>query len=341
MLTSDLKIRLALPSKGRMAEETLDFLNECGLRINKINPRQYSATIPALPQVMVLFQRARDIPTSVAAGDIDLAITGYDVVVDALGNSPDEIVVIHEALGYGACDLVVAVPDTWADVNSISSLAAHAEKLNGLRVATKHGQTVERFFKEHDVTNIKIVTADGTLEAAPAVGYADFIADLSSTGTTLQENHLKILPDGVILQSSAILIGNRHALETNEDLQVVTKYLMEFIEAHLRAQGQYLVFANMRGESEEDVAQRVFSRPGLGGLQGPTISPILSRDEACCWWAINIIVPANQLYAAVEEIRGIGGSGVIVTPVRYIFEERPARYQRLLDKLNRKREGIA
>ncbi|HML22731.1 MAG TPA: hypothetical protein PKD09_13855, partial [Aggregatilinea sp.] len=74
------QIRIALPSKGRMEEETLDFLAECGLRVNKTNPRQYTATLPALPDVLVLFQRARDIPASVAAGDVDLGITGYDAL---------------------------------------------------------------------------------------------------------------------------------------------------------------------------------------------------------------------------------------------------------------------
>jgi ATP phosphoribosyltransferase len=334
MNTSDSQIRLALPSKGRMAEETLEFLDECGLRINKVNPRQYSATIPALPQVMVLFQRARDIPSSVAAGDIDLAITGYDVVADALGSDPRDIVIIHDALGYGECELVLAVPDTWDDVQNVEGLAARARGSKGLRVATKHGKVVERFFKERSVTNIQIVTADGTLEAAPTVGYADLIADISSTGTTLRENHLQILPDGVILKSAAVLIGNQAGLEAREDVLAVTKYLLEFIEAHLRAQGQYMVFANMRGSTAQEIAARVLSQPGLSGLQGPTISPVVSHtDEESGWWAINIIVPSRQLYTAVEQIRSIDGSGVIVTPVRYIFEERPVRYQRLLEGL--------
>lgn len=334
MSTSEPQIRLALPSKGRMADETLAFLDECGLRINKINPRQYSATIPALPQVLVLFQRARDIPISVAAGNIDLAITGYDVVAETLGDKPREVIIIHEALGYGGCDLVLAVPDTWEDVQSIPTLAARAKRSNGLRVATKHSGLVDRFLKQNLVADVEIVTADGTLEAAPVVGYADLIADISSTGTTLRENHLKILPDGMILQSTAVLIGNRATLETREDLMTITKYLLEFIEAHLRAEGQYSVFANMRGDSAEDVAKRMFEQPGLGGLQGPTVSPIITRDADSGWWAINIIVSANQLYTAVEQIRSIDGSGVIVTPVRYIFEERPARYQRLLAELN-------
>ncbi len=83
------QIRIALPSKGRMEEETLEFLAECGLRVHKPNPRQYTATIPALPEVLLLFQRARDIPLSVAAGDVDLGITGYDALVETINGGKD------------------------------------------------------------------------------------------------------------------------------------------------------------------------------------------------------------------------------------------------------------
>jgi len=95
-----------------------------------------------------------------------------------------------------------------------------------------------------------------------------------------------------------------------------------------------MIFANMRGNSMEDVAARVFSQPDLGGLQGPTISPMITRQEAGQWWAINIVTHARKLYEAIRQIRAIGGSGVVVTPVTYIFEEAPERYLRLLSTLN-------
>jgi len=117
------EIRIALPSKGRMEEETLVFLEGCGLRVNKTNPRQYTATIPALPGVLVLFQRARDIPVSVAAGDVDLGITGYDALRETVDGELDTVIVIHEALRYGECSLVVAVPDEWSDVQTTADLA--------------------------------------------------------------------------------------------------------------------------------------------------------------------------------------------------------------------------
>jgi ATP phosphoribosyltransferase len=320
-------IRLALPSKGRMEGETLDFLAGCGLRVNKTNPRQYTATIPALPGVHVLFQRTRDIPASVAAGDVDLGITGYDALEEVLTPGSDAVIVIHEALGYGQCALVLAVPEAWADVQTVADLARRSAG-GDLRVATKYTNSVSRFLARAGVDNVRVVGADGALESAPLVGYADFIADITSTGTTLRENHLRPLDDGTIVQSQAVLVSNRSALAARPDLLATTRQILEFIEAHLRAQGQYMIFANMRGESMEAVAGQIFSQPDLGGLQGPTIAPMITRSGEG-WWAVNLVVNARKLYATIQQIRAIGGSGVVVTPVTYIFEELPERYRRL------------
>ncbi len=326
------QIRLALPSKGRMEQETLDFLADCGLRVHKPNPRQYTATIPALPDVMILFQRARDIPLSVAAGDVDLGITGYDTLFDTTLADPRAVIVVHEALGYGECKLALAVPDDWDDVRTVADLTRKAADRE-LRVATKYTASVTRFLADLGADRVRVVSADGALESAPIVGYADFIADITSTGTTLRENRLRALEDGTIVESQAIFIANRAALLTRPDVLAATRQMLEFVESHLRASGQYMIFANMRGQSMEDVAARVFSQPGLGGLQGPTISPMVTRQGTGQWWAINLVVHARQLYEVIRQIRAIDGSGVVVTPVTYIFEETPERYQRLLATL--------
>ena len=329
----DNQIRIALPSKGRMEEDTLRFLEGCGLRVNKRNPRQYSASIPALPGVMVLFQRATDIPDRVASGDVDLGITGYDGMTEVLGPDPGNVITIHEGLGYGECSLVVAVPEDWDDVQSVSDLATRASS-GKLRAATKYGNTMTRFLAENGVEGVRIVKADGALESAPTIGFADFVVDITSTGTTLRENRLRILDGGTILNSQAILIGNREALETRLDLLETTRHLLEFIEAHMRARSQYMIFANIRAATIGDIRARIFEQPDLGGLQGPTIAPMLMEDRSNNWWAINFVTSADCLYPVIQQLREIGGSGVVVTPVTYIFEEQPVRYQRLLATLN-------
>jgi ATP phosphoribosyltransferase len=224
------------------------------------------------------------------------------------------------------------VPEEWNEVQTVSDLARKTSAAP-LRVATKYSNRVADFLAANKVNNVRVVIADGALESAPTVGYADFIADISSSGTTLRENRLRPLDGGTILTSQAILIGSRAALTERPNVLATAGQMLEFIEAHLRARGQYMIFANMRGESAEDVAARVFSQTDLGGLQGPTISPMITRDGSRQWWAINIVTSTHKLYDAIGQIRAIGGSGVVVTPVTYIFEEAPERYQRLLAAL--------
>lgn len=333
------QVRIALPSKGRMEGDTLDFLAECGIKVNKTNPRQYSATIPTLPGVLVLFQRPRDIPLSVAVGDVDLGITGYDTLAEAQSapNFSGSLMLIHEALGYGECSLALAVPADWSDVQTLADLKAKSTERE-LRIATKYGGVVRQFLQKADLDEIRIVNSDGALEAAPNIGYADFIADITSTGTTLRENNLRPVTGGTILNSQAVFIGNRQALIQRPEVLAITEQLLEFIEARLQAHGQYMIFANMRGDTLEQVAERLHSQPDLGGLQWPTIAPLATREGDGQWWSVSLVTSHQRLYSAIQQVRAIGGSGVVVTPISYIFEERPQRCRLLYEALEL--EGI-
>jgi ATP phosphoribosyltransferase len=329
-------LRLALPSKGRMEGETLSFLRECGLSVNKVNPRQYIAEIAELSHLEVWFQRSADIVRKVRDGIVDLGIVGFDMVVEYRGLA-DEVVIIHDALGYGHCHLSVAVPETWAEVNSISDLAALAATCHPqqpLRVVSKYERQTTAFLERRGVKPYRILHADGALEAAPQMGSADLIVDLVSSGVTLRENRLKSIEGGRLLDSQAVFIGNRAALTTNSEVLVIARQMLERFEAHLRAMEHFTVIANIRGESAEAVARRVFEQPNLGGLQGPTISPVyLRQPSGTNWFAISIVVHKNSLHQAIEQLRAIGGSGVLVLPLIYIFEEEPPRWLKLLQTL--------
>ena len=270
-------IRLSLPSKGRLQEDTLSFLALAGLSVFKPNPRQYQAEIPALPDLGVLFQRPGDIVVSVRQGSVDFGITGIDVIEEKRGDNGD-ILTLHDALGFGSCSLSLAIPESWKDVQDIRSLKKFAGTLDHpLRIATKFPVLTERFLNQHDISHI-LIAAEGTLETAPTIGYADIISDLVSSGQTLQDNRLRALPDGIIQPSQAALIANRKALQTNPEALEMARRLLEYIEAHLRAKDNLLVIANMRGESPEAIAQKMFKETAVGGLQGPTISPVVVRD---------------------------------------------------------------
>ena len=303
-------LRISIPSKGRLAEDSLNFLAACGLEVYKPNPRQYEAR----------------------NGSVDFGVTGLDVLAEYRGSNGD-ILPLHSALQFGACSLDVIVPDTWGDVNCMADLTRVQAKLGRpLRVATKFPNAAAPFFEQNGLTDANFIAAEGTLEIAPTIGYADLITDLVSTGTTLRDNHLKRLEDGQILLSQACLIANRAALKQNPAVLAIARTLLEYFSAHLRASKAASVFVNMRGDSPEAIAEKMFTKKVIGGLQGPTFSPIITRQGER-WHAAHLIVRKDQLAQAIAELRSIGGSGVVVAPVTFIFEEEPEEYRAMLEAL--------
>jgi ATP phosphoribosyltransferase len=331
------RIIFALPSKGAISEPTESFLKDCGLKINRLNPRQYTGTIASLPGVEVLYQRVTDIVYKVSDGTAALGITGLDVVYE---HPHDELVIIHDSLGYGHCDLAVAVPEAWVDVENIADLAEIAldfRELKGrnLRVATKYMHLTRQFFHAHQIHHFTLVDAEGSIEAAPTIGYADIIVDLTQTGTTLRENHLKLLKDGIVVQSQSGLIGNRRALQRPEVLETV-RIMSEYIDAALNGRNYYQITVDVRGKSAESVAAQVVGHPSTRGLLGPTVAPIYSAktDNNGQWHTVTLIVHSKHLLAAVEHLRSIGGTHAIAAPIRYIFHEQSETFSKLLKTLN-------
>ena len=328
-------VRISLPSKGRLMEDSRSFFADCGLSVQQENPRQYEACIPSQPGISVLFQRPADIVVSVRDGSVDFGVTGFDVVAERCGSNGD-VMVIHDALGFGGCKLCLAVPEGWTDIQDMGDLKTMAMKLSSpLRVATKYPYLTSRFLNEHAI-KAELIAAEGTLETAPTIGYADIICDIVSSGQTLHDNRLRPLNDGIVLRSQAVLIANRRSLIENTNCLETAKLLLEFFEAHLRAEQDLAIFANMRGEYPEAIAERIFSECTIAGLQGPTISRVIVREQNQNWYAVNIIVPRNQVVQAIRELRAIGGSGVVAMPITYIFDEEPERITSLLQSLGKK-----
>ncbi|CAH8251731.1 unnamed protein product [Arabidopsis lyrata] len=205
-----------------------------------------------------------------------------------------------------------------------------------LRVATGFTYLGPKFMKDNGIKHVTFSTADGALEAAPAMGIADAILDLVSSGTTLKENNLKEIEGGVVLESQAALVASRRALTERKGALETVHEILERLEAHLKANGQFTVVANMRGTDAEEVAERVKSQPSLSGLQGPTISPVYCKRDGKVsieYYAIVICVPKKALYESVQQLRAVGGSGVLVSPLTYIFDEETPRWSQLLSKL--------
>lgn len=320
-------IRLALPSKGRLEQGALDFLAAAGLRIDKPNPRQYFARIPVLPDLTVMFQRPGDIVVSVREGSVDFGMAGLDAVEERRGEG-DEVMILHEALRFGYCALALAVPEEWPE-RTARQLAQRATGLTQpLRVATQYPNLTGRFLRQAGIQDLHLIPAEGTLEVAPAIGYADLICDLVSSGQTLHDNRLRVLEEGVVLRSQAAFFANRQALKHRPEVLSMARQLLEYLEAYLRGQENYMVVANMRGDSPKAIAEALFVQADLTGLQGPTIAPVYTHGGEL-WQAVTIVVHKDRIIPAVRALRAIGGSGVIVSPVTYIFEEEPERARRL------------
>ena len=193
--------------------------------------------MPSLPGVTVHFQRGADIGLEVEEGTADLGVTGYDKYLETRREGGEAAVII-EGLDFGHSKLVLGVPDSWIDVESVSDLAELAmefrEEGRDLQVATKYPRSVGRFLLRSGVNYFSLVPSSGTLEVAPTMGYADIIADITSSGTTLRENRLKTIQGGVIMSSEACLVANRRQVASSEEKLQLATALLERIEARWR-----------------------------------------------------------------------------------------------------------
>jgi len=335
---ADATIRLALPSKGQLEEPTMSFLDRCGMRVAKTNPRQYLAKMPAFPEVEVLFQRPADIFAKVRDGDASLGITGYDIVAEGQADG-DDVVILSEMMGYGGCDLVLAVPEGWLDVSCVADLSelALAQRDAGrqLRIATKYPNLVRDFLYEHGINHFALVESQGAMEAAPAVGYSDLIADLTATGTTLRENRLKQLDDGTILHSEACMIGHRATLQRDARVLETTRLMLELMEAHRRGRRYRAVLANVACTEPAQVAARIGHFPAISGLRGPAILPIYDRNGDCSALTVSVVVREEEMRAVVQQFRQLGSMEIIVSPVDYIFDVTSRAFDDVLAKLGK------
>jgi ATP phosphoribosyltransferase len=333
-------IRFGIPSKGSFYDNTLQYLEGCGLKVSRPNPRQYTARIRSLPEAEITLHRPIDIVQKIATGDIDIGITGLDYVREFAGDDPN-ILVVEQNLGFGRADLIIAVPEAWVDIqtwNDVADLAAEfAAAGRQLRIATKYPNLVRAFCYANSVNVFTIVDSQGATEAAPALGYADIIADITETGTTLRENRLKIVSGSTILRSQACLIAGRDSLRQHRPKLASVQTILELIEARRKARGFAQIIANVPGTSAAEVAERVSQSPDLGGLQGPTVAPVFpargttqvmhlvengddeSLTSAQPWYAVSLIVVADRVLDGVAYLRMLGSTGIVVLPIQYAF----------------------
>jgi len=352
-------IRLALPGKGTLESTTLTFLAECGMKVNRNNPRQYLASVSSIPDLEVVFQRAADIPLLVQDGDATFGITGYDILAEFRGTAEsgdegedddDDIVILEQDLGYGNCKLVVAVPENWIDISTCADLWHLVgyylyHKKRGLRIATKYPILTGQFLRKHGITHCKIISPHGALEAAPLTETADLIVDLTETGTTLRENHLKLLEDGTVLRSQACLIGNTRLLRENQQALNLASIMLELIEARRQARNRSMLTAHLETATPEEM-QRNFSSLNqrlnhvVSGLEFQVTNTEKEDTINLCRYTISGVThvgrSASDFLEIVAVLRSIGAKHINITPLTYRFEKEPSSVRALNKRLKRK-----
>lgn len=284
-------LRLALPNKGRLSEDTLTLFADAGLAPDSRADRALSATLGE--EFEAIFVRAQDIPEFVADGAADAGVTGWDLICESarpLTSSLD--------LGFGACRMVVAAR-TESAITSVSDIE------DGARVATSFPRVTADYFKSAG-RSVEVVPISGATESAPRLGIADIIVDLTSTGSSLRSNGLREI--STVLTSSARLVIREDSFDPGRTRSLCDLRLA--LESVLRARGMRYVMANVPRDQLERVKEIV------PGLNGPTISMIMNGGNMA---AVHAVVPTARVYRTIAELKALGGEGILVTRIERLM----------------------
>ena len=203
-------LKLGIPSKGRLQADTIAWFGARGIDlVPSEDGREYAGRVDGIDGLELVLLSAGEMPRELAAGRIDLAVTGRDMVREKLPGWADQVEELT-AMAFGHADLVIAVPNCWVDVETIDDLDAVAAAFRAehglrLRIATKYHNLVRGFLTEAGIADYQLTDSQGATEGTIRNLTAEAVADITSTGDTLKANHLKVLKDGLILKSEAVL----------------------------------------------------------------------------------------------------------------------------------------
>ena len=204
-------ITIGLPSKGRLKDRAISFFYDRGLKIlQSEKERNYFGTIENKPNIKIIFLHAKEIVQRLGDGTLDMGISGLDLLKESSKNLQDKISV-QKKLDFGNASLVIAVPGDWIDAQTIADLEEisfdiRLKRNARLRVATKYPNLTNDFLISKGVTQYKLIPSLGATETYPFIGSSEIITDITSTGKTLADNNLRVLKDGLILNSTACLL---------------------------------------------------------------------------------------------------------------------------------------
>jgi ATP phosphoribosyltransferase len=277
-------IRIAIQKSGRLSEDSLKLISECGIKFNNGKGKLKSAATNF--PMEFLFLRDDDIPEYVADGVADLGIVGENVAVEK-----DEDVDVVKRLGFSKCRLSLALP-RGVEYNGI-------EDFNGRSIATSYPHILGQYLIKHNI-EAQIHKISGSVEIAPSIGLADAVCDIVSSGSTLLSNGLKEVE--VIFRSEAILIGRKNL---GPEREAVLKKLLFRIDAVQSAKNNKYILLNAPNDSLETIVSL------LPGMKSPTILPLAIEG----WSSIHSVIGEDAFWEVIEKLRGAGAEGILVVPI--------------------------
>ncbi len=285
-------VKIGVPNKGRLNERTIEILRKAGLDLGEDIGRRLYVKIRN-QDIEVVFVRAQDIPSFIAAGAIDAGITG----LDELAESGHELVVAM-GLNFGYCHLAVAVPEA-SGITDVSQIA------DGSRIATSFPNLSKRYFESHG-KKVDILVVTGAAEIMPYLGMSDYIVDLVSTGSTLRTNRLREV--GTIIESQAAFITSEAAMaQKGEEIDEIASS----IRSVLMAEQRKYIMADVPRDRLSD-AERIL--PGIGG---PTVLDIAGNDQ---YVAVHAVIDSDKVYRTISELKKIGAKGILTTAIERLVE---------------------
>lgn len=277
-------LRIAVQSKGRLFEDTMNLLKETGIKVSS-SKRTLLVQSSNFP-LEVLFLRDDDIPQTVADGVADVGIVGENEFVERNENAD-----VVKRLGFSKCRISLAIPKA-VDYPGV-------EWFNGKKIATSYPEILKKFMDEKGVkTNIHVI--QGSVEIAPGIGLADGIFDIVSSGSTLISNNLKEVE--VVMKSEALLIGNKDLSQEKKD---ILNDLLFRIESVLIAEDKKYVRMNAPKTRLAEIAKV------LPGLKSPTIIPLADND----WCSVHAVIDEKHFWEIVGQLKSLGAEGILVTPI--------------------------
>lgn len=280
-------LRLGVPNKGRLNERTIELLRKSGLDLGEDIGRKLYVKV-ANQDLEVMFVRAQDIPGFIAAGAIDMGITG----LDELAESGHELVNALN-LEFGYCHLSVAVPEE-------SGITDASQIKDGSRIATSFPNLTKRYFESMG-KDVSVIVVTGAAEIMPYLGISDYIVDLVSTGSTLKMNRLREV--GTIVESQAAVITSESALAEHS---VKIQEIVDSIKSVIIAEEKKYLMANIPRDKLAE-AEAI-----IPGMDGPTILEVAGNAD---FVAVHAVVDSDKVFHTIIELKKIGARGILTTPI--------------------------